>query len=60
MKWAGQQSTDEMGSMSIEFVAVRERDLPEYAAAAQEHLQSSVAGGLRGFLGQRRGRGFQR
>jgi hypothetical protein len=55
----GQQSTDEMGSMSIEFVAVRERDLPEYVTAAQEHLQSSVAGGLRGFLGRRRGT-FQR
>jgi hypothetical protein len=54
----GQQSTDEMGSMSIEFVAVRERDLPEYVTAAQEHLQSSVAGGLRGLLGRRRG--FQR
>jgi hypothetical protein len=47
-----------MGSMSIEFVAVQERDLPEYVTAAQEHLQSSVAGRLRGVLGRRRG--FQR
>ena len=52
----GQQSTDEMGSMSIEFAAVRERDLLEYASAAQEHLQSSVAGGLRDVLARRRGR----
>ncbi len=51
----GQQSTDEMGSMSIEFAAVRERDLLEYASAAQEHLQSSVAGGLRDVLARRRG-----
>jgi hypothetical protein len=49
----GQQSTDEMGSMSIEFVAARERDLPEYVTAAQERLQSSVVGGIRGVLGRR-------
>src|SRR5881296_3478000 len=35
----GQQSTDEMGSMSIEIVPVAERDLPEYTAAVVEHLQ---------------------
>ena len=38
----GQQSTDEMGSMSIEIVPVRERDLPEFASAVQEHLQRAV------------------
>jgi hypothetical protein len=38
----GQQSTDEMGSMSIEIVPVRERDLPEYQAAMQEHLRDAV------------------
>jgi hypothetical protein len=43
----GQQSTDEMGSMTIEFVAVNERDLPQYATAVQQHLQSSVVNRLR-------------
>jgi hypothetical protein len=38
----GQQSTDEMGSMSIEIVPVRERDLPEYQEAVQEHLRDAV------------------
>jgi hypothetical protein len=38
----GQQSTDEMGSMSIEIVPVRERDLPEFQAAVQEHLRDAV------------------
>src|SRR5205823_5375627 len=42
----GQQSTDEMGSMSVEIVPVRERDLPLYTTALQEHLQSSVLSGL--------------
>ncbi len=42
----GQQSTDEMGSMSIEFVPARERDLPSYTSALQEHVQTSVLNGL--------------
>jgi mono/diheme cytochrome c family protein len=50
----GQQSTDEMGSMSIEVVAVRERDLPEFAEAVQEHLQKSVVSGLINFSGRGR------
>jgi mono/diheme cytochrome c family protein len=50
----GQQSTDEMGSMSIEIVAARERDLPEFAAAVQDHLQKSVANGLLNFSGRGR------
>jgi hypothetical protein len=54
----GEQSTNEMGSVTIEIVAVNERDLPTYAAAVQEHVQNavvdSVGRGLRGLL--RRGR----
>jgi hypothetical protein len=38
----GEQSTDEMGSMSLEIAPVRERDLPEYTRAVQQHLVSSV------------------
>jgi hypothetical protein len=52
----GQQSTDEMGSMSIEIVPVRESDLPEYARAVQEHVQSSLVDGLVNFGGRGRGR----
>jgi hypothetical protein len=50
----GQQSTDEMGSMSIEVVAVRERDLPEFARALQQHLQDAVRNGLGNFIRGRR------
>src|SRR5207248_2901105 len=50
----GQQSTDEMGSMSIEIVPARERDLPEYTMAMQEHMQNSVLSGI--FNGAGRGR----
>lgn len=53
----GQQSTDEMGSMSIEIAPVRERDLPDFAGAVQQHLQSSVFNGLSNLGGRgRRGR----
>jgi len=38
----GQQSTDEMGAMTIEIVPVRESDLPEYASAVRDHLAGSV------------------
>jgi mono/diheme cytochrome c family protein len=38
----GEQSTDEMGSMSLEIAPVRERDVPEYTRAVQQHLVSSV------------------
>jgi hypothetical protein len=50
----GQQSTDEMGSMSIEIVPVRERDLPDFASAVQQHLQSSIINGLSNFTGRGR------
>jgi hypothetical protein len=53
----GQQSTDEMGSVTIELVPANERDLPQYAAAVQQHLQEAVVGrvisGLRGVRGGR-------
>jgi hypothetical protein len=53
----GQQSTDEMGSVTIEFIPANERDLPEFAAAVQQHLQETVIGrvitGLRGARGGR-------
>jgi mono/diheme cytochrome c family protein len=42
----GQQSTDEMGAMTIEIVPVRESDLPEYRAAMAQHVLTSVLGGL--------------
>jgi hypothetical protein len=46
-----------MGSVTIEIVAVNERDLPTYAAAVQEHLQSAVVGSIgRGLRGLLRGR----
>ena len=40
----GQQSTDEMGSVTIEVTPANERDLPEYREAVAEHLQQSVVG----------------
>jgi mono/diheme cytochrome c family protein len=50
----GEQSTDEMGAVTIEMVAVNERDLPTYATAVQEHVQNalvdSIGRGLRGLL----------
>jgi mono/diheme cytochrome c family protein len=50
----GEQSTDEMGAMTIELVPVREGDMPAYTAAVQEHVQNAVvdtvARGLRGLL----------
>jgi len=48
----GEQSTDEMGAVTIEIVPVNEHDLPAYATAVQEHVQTAVLGlvarGLRG------------
>jgi hypothetical protein len=38
----GQQSTDEMGAVTIEMVPVNERDLPQYAGAVQQHVQEAV------------------
>ena len=38
----GRESIDEMGSMTLEMIAVRERDLPRYVAAVREHLQNAV------------------
>jgi hypothetical protein len=52
----GQQSTDEMGSMSIEIVPADERDLPEFARAVQEHLQESVLSRVFNSGGRNRGR----
>jgi hypothetical protein len=52
----GQQSTDEMGAVTIEIVPVHERDLTVYRNAVNEHLQNSVAGLLRNLAGRGRGR----
>jgi hypothetical protein len=52
----GRESTDEMGSMTIELLMVRERDLGAYADAAIGHLQDAVVSGLVNF-GRGRGRG---
>ncbi len=54
----GQQSTDEMGSMSIEIVPSRERDFPDFVNAVQQHLQRSIVDGLGNLPG--RGRGLRR
>jgi len=52
----GEQSTDEMGAVTIEMVPVNERDLPAYAAAVQEHVQNAVVELVgRGLRGLRRG-----
>jgi len=51
----GQQSTDEMGSMSIEIVPVRETDLPQFQAAIQDHLREAVVGTVRDNLRGNRG-----
>jgi len=38
----GRESTDEMGSMILEMLPVREDDLPKYAAAVQEHARNAA------------------
>lgn len=48
----GQQSTDEMGSITVELVPVSQRDLPQYAAAVQTHLQQAVASRVAQALGR--------
>jgi len=51
----GEQSTDEMGAMTIEIVPVKEGDMPAYVAAVQEHVQTAVLEAVaRGFRGLRR------
>ena len=52
----GEQSTDEMGAVTIEMVAVRERDLPTYVAELQQHVQSAVVEAIARGLRGRRGR----
>jgi len=54
----GEQSTDEMGSITIEMVAASERDLPQYANAVATHLQETVISGALNLIG--RGRGLRR
>jgi mono/diheme cytochrome c family protein len=55
VRW-GQQSTDEMGAMTIEIVPVYERDLLVYANAVREHLQDAVRGAAANFGLRGRGR----
>lgn len=38
----GQQSTDEMGSITLEMLPVNEADLPRHTAAVREHLRSAA------------------
>jgi len=52
----GQQSTDEMGAMTIEIVPANERDLPVYSNAVREHLQNAAAGAITNLGARRRGR----
>src|SRR5688572_11395535 len=53
----GEQSTDEMGSVTIELVPVKETEIRVYTAALQQHVQSAVADFIaRGLQGLRRGR----
>lgn len=53
----GEQSTDEMGALTIEMVPVKEADLPTYTAALQEHVQTAVVNLIgRGLRGLGRGR----
>jgi len=49
----GEQSTDEMGAMTIELVPVNARDLPTFTAAVQQHVQEAVANRIRDALGAR-------
>lgn len=53
----GQQSTDEMGSITLEMLPVNEADVPRYAESLGQHLREGIAkriGGLRpGGAGQR-------
>jgi hypothetical protein len=42
VRW-GQESTDEMGSITLEMLPVREADVPRYAAALREHLVRSAS-----------------
>jgi hypothetical protein len=41
VRW-GQESTDEMGSITLEMLPVREADMPLYATAVREHLVRST------------------
>ena len=59
----GEQSTDEMGSMTIEIVPANAKDLPTFTAAVQQHIQDAVVDRVRDALGgrgQRRARGATR
>jgi len=53
----GEQSTDEMGALTIEVVPVRERDLPLFKNALVTHLQEAVVNGLLDGASRLRGRG---
>jgi len=55
----GQQSTDEMGSMTIEFAPVNAGELPQFTTAVQEHVQAAVLERVLGGLGARGGRGVR-
>jgi hypothetical protein len=53
----GQQSTDEMGSITLELVAANERDLPVFSASVLSHIQEAVLQGVVNAVGRgRRGR----
>ncbi|HKT82072.1 MAG TPA: hypothetical protein VJP86_17705 [Vicinamibacterales bacterium] len=54
----GEQSTDEMGSMSVQVVAARAGDLPKLQQAYAAHVSDSLSNGaLMRIMANRRGRG---
>jgi hypothetical protein len=53
----GQQSTDEMGSITLEMLPVNEADLPRYAESLAEHLREGIAARLLGGRGAGAGAG---
>jgi len=53
VRW-GQQSTDEMGAVTIEIVPVAERDRLIYADAVREHLQKAAVGAVTNAVGRGR------
>jgi hypothetical protein len=54
VRW-GRQTTDEMGSITLQVVAAREAEFPRLRTAYQEHVrESALKGGLRRFLEKKR------
>jgi hypothetical protein len=43
VRW-GRESTDEMGSMTLQVVAAKEEDFPKLQAAYRQHIRDLLAG----------------